>query len=40
MRTVGELVGMISLRDLLHVQLSAQESELKVFSALSEREFE
>lgn len=36
----GELAGMISLRDLLQVQLSAQESELKVLSALPEREFE
>lgn len=36
----GSLVGMISLRDLLQVQISTQESELQVLSALPEREFE
>jgi len=36
----GELAGMISLRDLLQVQISSQETELQVLSALPEREFE
>ena len=36
----GKLVGMISLRDLLQVQISTQQNELKLLSALPEREFE
>ena len=36
----GQLVGVISLRDLLQVQLAAQEKALEVLSALPDREFE
>lgn len=36
----GKLVGMLSMRDLLQFQISTQEGELRVLSALPDREFE
>lgn len=36
----GKLLGILSLRDLLQVQISTQENELQVLSALPNREFE
>ena len=36
----GKLVGILSLRDLLQVQVSTQESELQVLSELPNRQFE